>query len=47
MDFHDEIAEDVFITKFSNGEFIITNYSDSDYDYNGTIIKAKDYKLMK
>ena len=47
MDFHDEIAEDVFITKFSNGEFIITNYSDSDYDYNGTTIKAKDYKLMK
>ncbi len=47
MDFHDEIVPDVFITKFSNGEFIITNYSDADYNHKGTVVKAKDYKLFK
>ncbi len=47
MDFHDEIAKDVFITKYSNGEFVITNYSDSDYTFKNKTVKAKNYKLYK
>ncbi len=47
MDFHDEIAPNVFITKFSNGEYIITNYSDVAFKYKGNIIEAKNYKLLK
>ncbi len=47
IDFHDEIKQDIFITKFSNGEFIVTNYSNSDFTFKNKIIKAKDYKLYK
>ena len=47
IDFHDEIASDVFITKFSNGEYIITNYTDFDFNYEGNVISAKSYKLLK
>ncbi|MBE6413122.1 MAG: hypothetical protein E7035_01045 [Verrucomicrobiaceae bacterium] len=47
IDFHDEIAPDVFITKFSNGEYIITNYTDFDFTYDGNVISAKSYKLLK
>ena len=46
MDFHDEIAPLVYITKFSNGQEIITNYSDKDFSHRGEIVKAKDYKLF-
>ena len=47
MDFHGEIAPFVYITKFSNGEYIITNYSDSDFAHNGATVKSRDYKLFK
>ena len=46
MDFHDEIAPQVYITKFSNGQEIITNYSDKDFSHRGETIKPKDYKLF-
>lgn len=47
IDFHDEIAKDVFITKFSNGEFIITNYSGAAFSFGGETVPALDYKLFK
>ncbi len=47
LDFHDEIAKDVFISKFSNGESIVVNYSEADYSYDGNIVKAGDYALIK
>ena len=45
IDFHDEIAENVFITEFSNGEIIVTNYSNTDFTFKNKIVKAKNYKL--
>ncbi len=47
MDFHDEIAPNVFITKYANGESIISNYSDEKFDYNGVIVSPKDYVLVR
>ncbi len=47
MDFHGEIAKNVFVSEFSNGECVVVNYSGSDYAYNGNIVKAGDYMLMK
>ncbi len=47
MDYHDEIAPNVFVTKYSDGSQIITNYTDKDFNYkNKGIVKAKDYKLF-
>ncbi len=48
MDFHGEIAKDVFVTKYSDGSEIVTNYSDKEYNYKGKgIVKSMDYKLFK
>ncbi len=47
MDFHGEIAPDVFVTRYSNGNEVISNYSDKDFSYNGEVVKAKDYRLFK
>ncbi len=47
MENHSEIAPNVFLTEFSNGESIITNYTDKDFDYKGNKVKAKDYLLIK
>lgn len=48
MDFHGEIAKDVFLTRFSDGSRIVTNYSDKEFNYKGKgIVKPKDYMLFK
>jgi hypothetical protein len=46
MDFHDEIAKDVFLTRYGNGREIVTNYTDTDYLYRGRTVKAKDYTFI-
>lgn len=43
---HTFLAEGVSLSKFSNGTTIITNYTNDDYDYNGTIIEAKGYDVL-
>lgn len=47
MDAHDEIAKDVFRTRYSDGSEVITNYSGTDFRYKGTTVKAMDYRLVK
>ncbi len=48
MDSHSEIAPNVFVTKYSDGSRVITNYSDKDFNYRGKgVVKAKDYKLFR
>ncbi len=47
MDYHAEIAPDVFVTRYSDGTRIVTNYTNKDFDYKGRgIVKALDYKLF-
>ena len=40
------ISVDVYQSDFSNGNSVIVNYSDKDYNYNGYIVKALDYILL-
>ncbi len=47
MEYHDEIAPDIFVTRFSDGSRIVTNYSDKPYTYKGEVVPAVDYKLIK
>lgn len=47
MDFHDEIAKDVFLTRYSDGSEVVSNYSGKDFNHKGKIIKSMDYKLIK
>lgn len=46
MDFHGEIAPDVFITEFSDGSKIVSNYTKKDFNYMGSVVKALDYRLF-
>ena len=47
MEYHDEIAPDVFITKYSDGSEMVSNYTDKPYKYKGKDVKPLDYVLYK
>lgn len=47
MDFHGEIAEAVFLTRYADGSEIVTNYSDRPFTYRRRTIGPKDYRLFK
>lgn len=44
---HREIAKDVFLVKYSNGEKVLCNYRDVPFEYRGETVKAKSYGLFK
>ncbi len=46
MDFHGEIAPDVFITKYSDGSEIISNYSKEAFAYKGQKVPSMDYIIF-
>ena len=45
--FHDEIAPDVFLSRWDNGDEIISNYTDKPFVYKGETVKPVDYRLFK
>lgn len=47
MDFHDEIAKDVFLTRYSDGSEVVSNYSNGSFPYRGKVVKSMDYRLFK
>ena len=47
MDFHDEIAPDVFLTVYGDGSEIVTNYSQKPFAYKKQNVPAMEYKLFK
>ena len=47
MDFHDEIAPNVFITRWANGDEIVSNYSDKPYTFKGKTVKPLAYEFFK
>jgi len=44
---HKEVAKDVFVISYANGEKIVVNKTTSPYAYNGTEVPAKDFRLIK
>ena len=47
MIFHDELSKDVFVSKWDNGDEIITNYTDKPFSYKGQNVEPLSYKLYK
>ncbi len=45
MEDHREIAKDVFLVKYSNGEEMVCNYRETPFEYNGKTVGAKSYGL--
>lgn len=45
MDDHREIAKDVFLATYSNGERMVCNYRDTPFEYDGRTVKPKSYEL--
>ncbi len=43
---HKEVAKDVFVISYANGEKIVVNKTTSPYTYNGVEIPAKDFRLI-
>ncbi len=47
IDFHDEIEKDVFVTKYSDGTEIVTNYTDKPFSYKSNIVEGKSYRMFR
>ena len=47
MDFHDELSPSVSLTRYSNGDEIICNYSEKAYTYKGVDIKPMSFELFR
>ncbi len=47
MESHEEVAKDVFITKYANGAEIVCNYRETPYKYNGREIAPKQFELFE
>ncbi|MDO4574607.1 MAG: DUF5696 domain-containing protein [Planctomycetia bacterium] len=47
MESHDKLADDVFLTKFSDGTRIVTNYRNEEFSFEGKTVPAMDYLLLK
>ncbi|MBE6413833.1 MAG: hypothetical protein E7035_04685 [Verrucomicrobiaceae bacterium] len=46
MEDHKQIADNVYLTVYSNGQEVVTNYSDITIEYKGKPVYAKDYRLF-
>ncbi len=46
MEENRELAKGVFLTRYSDGSRVITNYSKEPYTYKGKLVKARDYILI-
>ncbi len=44
--YHDEIAKDVFVSRWDNGDEIVSNYTDKPFVYKGETVAPVDYKLF-
>ena len=47
MEENKELAPGVYITRYSDGSEVVTNYTTADYSYKGGVAKARDYLLLK
>ena len=47
MDDHRELAPDVFLTRYSNGEETVTNYGDRPFTYRNETVPPRTFKLVK
>ncbi len=46
MDFHGEVAPQVFVSRYSDGSEVITNYTKEPFKYKGKRVPAEDFMLF-
>ncbi len=46
MNYHGEISPNVFVTRYSNGTRIVTNYTNKPFEYKGENVPAMDYRIF-
>jgi hypothetical protein len=46
MDDHRELAKDVFLTRYSNGEETVANYGDKPFTYRDETVPPRAFKLF-
>ena len=44
---HKEVAKDVFVVTYANGERIVVNKTAATYTFAGVDVPAKDFRLIK
>ena len=44
---HSKLAEGVFKTEFGNGAYVVVNYNDAEYVYDGKKIAPQDYLIVR
>ena len=47
IDSHREISSGVFVTGYSDGSEVITNYTKKPFAYKGQTVPAEDFKLFR
>jgi len=40
---HKKISDNVYKTGYADGTEVIVNYNYNDFNYNGTVVPARDY----
>ena len=43
---HEQIKEDVMVSRYSGGSYIIVNYSNESVTVDGIRVEARDYRLV-
>ncbi|MBQ3761990.1 MAG: hypothetical protein II875_08270 [Clostridia bacterium] len=44
---HEFLTADVTKTVYEDGTFVLVNYSEADYEYNGSVVPARDYAVVR
>jgi len=44
---HSMLAQDVFLTEYAGGVRVVTNYTFESFAYEGNVIEANDYLILK
>ena len=47
MDDHRELADGVFLTRYSNGEETVVNYGDKSFIWRNSTVNPRGFKLFK
>ena len=47
MDNHEEIAKDVFATTYSNGDVMVCNYTNDNFNYKDKIVKPQTFEVIR
>ena len=45
--YHEQIADDVFVTTYDNGVKVVVNYNETEFTYEGVCVNGRDFAIVK